>query len=70
MKLTLIILNIISLILILQIDLGLIPLIDSNLSLKLANGANNLFLNLSYGLLISSIFFLIVVYYPEKKENQ
>ena len=59
-------LNIISIMIILQIDFGLIPLFESKLSVERIQRVNNLFSNCGQGILISTFFYLLVVYFPER----
>lgn len=59
-------LNLIFVFFILQIQLRLFPLWNSNFSEQFNNGLNELIIVLSSGFLISTFFFLIVVYFPQK----
>lgn len=73
MKLYLIILcilNILSVIFILQINFGLIPLIISSFNITTITNINGLVINISYGFVVSSIFYLIVVYFPEREKRK
>jgi hypothetical protein len=59
-------LNLISIVCILQIDLGLIPLIKIEFSESRAERINSLISNLSQGVVMSTFFYLILVYLQER----
>ena len=64
-NLVLIILNVLSLIFTFQIKLSLLPLFCSRFNEKFCLNLNDLISNVALGILESSLFYLIVVYYPE-----
>lgn len=70
MSKVLIILNIISLFFIVQIKLKIIPLFPSSFSDTLSSDINDIIFRASIGLILSSFFYLIVVYLPKKKQEQ
>ena len=61
----LILLNILSVFFVLQIKLKLIPLFQTNSSTYLIKNINDLIVNLSVGMILSTLFFIIVVLLPE-----
>lgn len=66
LHIVLFVLNIISFFFILQIVFGLIPLIDSDLSPQRITLINGLIVDLSIGIIISTLFYYLLVYVPEK----
>lgn len=60
-------LNIISIILILQIDVGVLPVIPSSMTIERTEKINSLVSNLSQGVLVSTFFYLLLVYLPERE---
>jgi hypothetical protein len=62
----LLVLNIIGLLFILQIDFGLIPLVESGFSEERIQRINNLLSSTGLGVIISTFFYLLLVYFPEK----
>ncbi len=63
-------LNIISLILVCWIQLKLFPLIEVSNERFDVNGINNIVLTLSYGIITSTIFYIIVVLIPNQKRKK
>ncbi len=63
---SLITLNIISIIFIIQIDFGVLPLINSQIHAEKIQRINNLISNISQGVLVSTFFYLLLVYFPER----
>lgn len=59
------VLNIISILFILQIELNLIPLISSPFNIDTTTKINSLISSISQGLVISTIFYLVVIFIPE-----
>lgn len=68
-KLILVGINFVCLILLLQIRFQFFPLINFHLSENVSNNFNELIANISLGIIISTIFYLVVVYYPEKSKR-
>lgn len=61
-------LNVASVIIIFQVDLGLLPLLSSKLDAERVQRVNNLFSNLSQGVLVSTLFYFLLVVAPERKK--
>lgn len=69
----LVVLNLVSFILILQINLRLIPLIpliEVNISQEYADSVNTLISNIAQGILISSFFYYLLSYLPETRKSK
>ncbi|MCO5287695.1 MAG: hypothetical protein M9898_14905 [Chitinophagaceae bacterium] len=66
----LIILNIISMVLIAQIDLRILPLVPNHINNNRVQRINDLFSNLSQGVIISTFFFWVLVYIPNKRRSR
>lgn len=62
--------NLISIFFIFQIKLKIIPLFPSCLKSDISTNINDLIYNLSLGIIISSIFYIIVVYIPDYKKRK
>jgi hypothetical protein len=58
--------NFICLIVILQVDIGIISLYNSGLQLTRIENINSLVSNLSQGIIISTFFYFLLVYLPER----
>ena len=59
----------VSLLFVLQIDLGIIPLLPINLDREKCDRINRLISNLSEGFILSYVFYLMIVYFPEKSKE-
>jgi len=68
--LVLVLLNLIGIFFVLQIELNLFELFKSNYEDKVANAINDLVVNISLGLIVSSLFYLIIVYYPGRLKRK
>lgn len=64
------ILNIISVVLILQIVFRLLPLFSCNLTIEQVERINSLLVDLSIGIITSTLFYYLLAYIPEKKRNK
>jgi len=63
-------LNLIAILLVLQIELNFIPLIPSELSVNLARKINGLVSAFSQGLILSSLFYFLVILIPEYRRKR
>jgi hypothetical protein len=61
-------LNVISIILLIQIVFGWIPSIESNYSIDQMDKINNLIVDLSIGVITSTLFYIMLVYLPDEKK--
>lgn len=66
----LVVLNIISIFFVLWIQLEIFPFIETDSISFSANGLNIIVLNLSYGLIVSTLFYLVIVYIPENRRKK
>ncbi len=66
----LIILNIISLLFLVQIVFNMIPSIDYNFPIEKIERINDLIVDLSIGVITSSFFYYLLVYIPEKRKQK
>lgn len=62
-------LNIISVFFIVQIVFEVFPLVDSNYSLDKIDRINSLIIDCSIGILASTLFYILLVYIPERKKQ-
>ena len=63
-------LNIISVFFIVQIVFEVFPLVDSNYSLDKIDRINSLIIDCSIGILASTLFYILLVYIPERKKTK
>lgn len=63
-------LNILSIFFILQIVFDVFPLFESKHSLKDVDKINNLVVDSSIGIIISTLFYILLVYIPEKRKSK
>lgn len=66
----LVILNSVSLFFILQIEFSLLPLINCSLKVENVKNINEVIVTLSRGFILSSLFYLIVVFIPESNKRK